>query len=535
MFAQNLPPMAHAPAAIPPTGILLRGIQSADIVQNVMFRDASEFRYISDLERGFDNVHSEEELRAAHRVIQMMALLGSMDEFAAQPPEALSNLIVVILDAQWADHGNVTDDFEEAGFGFADSLAVYQLKPSMLPNGHPLWDLNLVANLLHPAAPDGPRPAAPPRLRLSLAQLERVRAVHENFRLALPAIVYPDDARFVDIDTEWRPVLADIIRPVEFQRPLQAQLAPAFRDHGHAPPALHAQAAPGVSQEMILRAQSKDFVQNSEKVLRLQGIMSVTTFHLYVGNMAQDIPVWANVLAALRILVSQTLGPRQVLSEQNATQFLALKFGSLASKPLPTHMSWTFFGTDPVIDVLTLLAAADRLLSLIAAWFGMRPATALRLLVEQLRQAMTPDPNRCNDTLLGLADTIDIINHALHLIYNDTMAAPPEPAEVRWERIIASIPLGPYWSALSLNHQRAELLRTVQVESRKRPVADAAPGSDRAPKLTAKRCRFQDDTAGCPFGLLCRGVHDVNKPKQAKETTAAPKTAPKAAAAKAKK
>jgi hypothetical protein len=39
-----------------------------------------------------------------------------------------SNLIIVIHDARWAGHENVTDDLEEAGFGFADSLAIYQLK-----------------------------------------------------------------------------------------------------------------------------------------------------------------------------------------------------------------------------------------------------------------------------------------------------------------------------------------------------------------------------------------------------------------------
>jgi hypothetical protein len=230
MFAfQALPPMAMAQAAAPPSGILLQAIQEADAVQRVMCRDAGQFRYIDEDERGMPNIHSEAELRGAHSVIQTLALLGAMDSIDVLPPDSFTDLIIVILDSRWAGHGHATDDFEEAGFGFADSLAIYQLKPLALPNGQPIWDFQLVKNQMHPEQPGEPRPLAPPRLRLTQDQLRRVRVAHASFRLALPAVLFPHDGRFVDIDSDRRPIMSDIVRPLGFH-PAPPAYAPPPRE-----------------------------------------------------------------------------------------------------------------------------------------------------------------------------------------------------------------------------------------------------------------------------------------------------------------
>jgi hypothetical protein len=334
--------MAMAQAAAPPSGILLSAIQEADAVQRVMCRDADQFRYIDDDERDMPNIYSEAELRGAHTVIQTLALLGAMENIDALPPDSFTDLIIVILDSRWAGHGHVTDDLEEAGFGFADSLAIYQLQPLALPNAQPIWDLQLIENQLYADQPGGPRPLAPPRLWLTQDQLRRVRVAHANIRLALPAVIFPHDARFVDIDSDRRPIMSDIVRPLGFHPVPPVYVPPAEGGPQQAANA-HLPAAPGVSQEMILRAQSKDFINNADRVDHLQGIMSRVNFVNFVGDMSQDIPVWANVVGRLRVEVAQVLGPKQLLTDAQANQVLGLKFGSSSGKALPTHLSWTFW------------------------------------------------------------------------------------------------------------------------------------------------------------------------------------------------
>jgi hypothetical protein len=253
----------------------------------------------------------------------------------------------------------------------------------------------------------------------------------------------------------------------------------------------------------------------------------------FVGDMSQDIPVWANVVGRLRVEVAQVLGPKQLLMDAQANQVLGLKFGSSSGKALPTHLSWTFFGTLSVTDMTSFLSAADRLTALVDTWFGRTPAVALRLVIEQLRRAMTPDPEQCNDTQLGTLDAIDVLNHALHLKYNEAVIAPPESANARWDRILASIPTGSYWNNLSRVHQRNALITLARSPAQKRALgADAPPGSNRSPAAPTKRCRFQDQLSGCPFGTACRGAHDADKPKTDKpaKSPVTPKPVPPKAA-----
>jgi hypothetical protein len=242
-------------------------------------------------------------------------------------PSLTSSSSSLTLDGPVTD--DATDDFEEAGFGFADSLAIYQLKPLALPNEQPIWDLQLIENQLHPDQPGGPRPLAPPRLRLTQDQLRHVRVAHASFRLALPAVLFPHDGRFVDIDWDRRPIMSDIVRPLGFHPAPPPQGGPQQAAYAHLP------AAPGVSQEMILRAQSKDFINNADRVDHLQGIMSHVKFINFVGDMSQDIPVWANVVGRLRVEVAQVLGPKQLLTDAQANQVLGLKFGSSSGKGSP--------------------------------------------------------------------------------------------------------------------------------------------------------------------------------------------------------
>jgi hypothetical protein len=79
-------------------------------------------------------------------------------------------------------------------------------------------------------------------------------------------------------------------------------------------------------------------------------------------------------------------------------------------------ISWALFVAKPIVDMTTFLAAADRFLRVVNEWYGDRPVFFLCSLVERLRTAITPNPNRADDTELGLQDAVDIINYGLYML-----------------------------------------------------------------------------------------------------------------------
>ena len=430
----------------------------------------------------------------------LLARLGDMDSLADFTPADLTDLVVVFLDPSLVGDDQATTNLSEAGFPFVDSMAIYLLKPITLPNGTIIWELAIVTNLFNPATVAVPQPIAPPRIVLTVAQLSQTRVAHALFKDALPNVVFPAESRFVEITADQRPVMLDLRVPVVARVMMGAAGAAIAREIQ--PPVTN-----GVSVAMTQRAQTKDYIQHADKIQRLEGIMSPDNFRSLVGDISMSIPVWGHVVGRAKVEVTRILGPKQCFSDSHAANFLTFKYGSAEGKTLPAHISWSFFASGEITDTMDFLAAADRFNQLTRVIFGDDQCRQLQLLFERLRVALTPDPDRCFDTELGVADAIDIVNHGLSTLYNDSLLdASASPAE-RWLRVVSSLPTSKFWSNLSTTHARARLLSLVNTHANKRK---RSIGGDVDP---TERCHMQDSERGCFYGLKCKRMHDPEHPK----------------------